>query len=62
VRPDDVASGVLVSADVKRHVEWLQEIADLGVDQLYLHQVARDVEQERFIEVFVDRVLPEIRS
>ena len=53
---------MLVSADVKRHIEWLQEIADLGVDQLYLHQVAHGVEQERFIEVFADRVLPEIRS
>ena len=62
VRPDDVTTGVLVSADAKRHVEWLQEIGDLGVDQLYLHQVARGVEQERFIEVFADRVLPEIRS
>ena len=62
VRPDDVTRGVLVSADVKRHVEWLQEIADLGADQLYLHQVARGVEQERFIEVFADRALPEIRS
>jgi probable non-F420 flavinoid oxidoreductase len=62
VRPDDVATGVLVSADVKRHIEWLGEIADLGVDQLYLHQVAQGAEQERFIEVFADRVLPEIRS
>jgi probable non-F420 flavinoid oxidoreductase len=60
VRPDDVAAGVLVSADVKRHVEWLREIADLGVEQVYLHQVGP--EQERFIEVFADRVLPEIGS
>ncbi len=62
VRPDDVATGVLVSADVKRHIEWLQEIADLGVDRLFLHQVGQGVEQERFIEVFADRVLPEFRS
>ena len=62
VRPDDVATGVLVSADVERHIEWLHEIADLGVDQLYLHQVAQGAEQERFIEVFGDRVLPEIQS
>jgi probable non-F420 flavinoid oxidoreductase len=62
VRPDDVTTGVLVSADPKRHVEWLQEIADLGADQLFLHQVGGGVEQERFIEVFADRVLPEIRS
>jgi probable non-F420 flavinoid oxidoreductase len=62
VRPDDVATGVLVSADVKRHIDWLQEIAELGVDQLFLHQVGQGSEQERFIEVFADRVLPEICS
>jgi hypothetical protein len=62
VRPDDVTTGVLVSADLKRHVDWLREIVDLGADQLFLHQVGRGVEQERFIEVFADRVLPEICS
>lgn len=62
VRPDDVASVVLVSADVKQHVEWLREITDLGVDQLYLHQVSRGPDQERFIEVFAERVLPEVTS
>ncbi len=31
---------------------------DLGVDELYLHQVPR--EQERFIDVFGDKVLPEL--
>jgi probable non-F420 flavinoid oxidoreductase len=62
VRPDDVATGLFVSADVKRHIEWLQEIADLGVDRLFLHQVGQGFEQERFSEVFADRVLPEICS
>jgi alkanesulfonate monooxygenase SsuD/methylene tetrahydromethanopterin reductase-like flavin-dependent oxidoreductase (luciferase family) len=62
VRPDDVATGVLVSSDTKRHIEWLREIADLGADQLFLHQVGRGAEQERFVEVFADLVLPEISS
>jgi probable non-F420 flavinoid oxidoreductase len=60
VRPDDVATGVLVSAEPKRHAEWLHEIADLGVDALYLHQVGE--EQERFIDEFAEHVLPEVRS
>jgi alkanesulfonate monooxygenase SsuD/methylene tetrahydromethanopterin reductase-like flavin-dependent oxidoreductase (luciferase family) len=62
VRPDDVATGVLVSSDAKCHIEWLREIADLGADQLFLHQVGRGAEQERFVEVFADLVLPEICS
>jgi probable non-F420 flavinoid oxidoreductase len=60
VRPDDVTTGVLVSADLERHVGWLRDILDLGVDQLFVHHVGPD--QERFIEVFADRVLPEICS
>jgi alkanesulfonate monooxygenase SsuD/methylene tetrahydromethanopterin reductase-like flavin-dependent oxidoreductase (luciferase family) len=62
VRPDDVTTGVLVSADVDRHIAWLRQIADLGVDRLFLHQVGRGAEQERFIDTFADRVLPEICS
>jgi probable non-F420 flavinoid oxidoreductase len=62
VRPGDVAGGVLVSADTSRHVDWLRQIADLGVDALYLHHVGKVPEQERFIDVFAERVLPEVVS
>jgi len=60
VRPDDVSGPVLVSADTGRHVKWLLELADLGVDAIYLHHVGQ--EQERFIEVFAEHVLPEVTS
>jgi probable non-F420 flavinoid oxidoreductase len=58
VRPEDVRGPVLVSADLSRHLAWLQEIADLGVDEIYLHHVGK--EQERFLEAFATRVLPEL--
>lgn len=58
VRPEDVVGSVLVSADTGRHVKWLLELADLGVDAIYLHHVGQ--EQLRFIETFADHVLPEV--
>ena len=58
VRPEDVREAVLVSSDLSRHAAWLKELAELGVDALYLHHVGRD--QRRFIEAFGEHVLPEI--
>ena len=58
VRPDDVRSSVLVSSDPKQHAAWLHEVLDLGVDEVDVHQVPR--EQERFIDVFADEVLPDL--
>jgi len=58
VRPDDVRGSVLVSSDPKQHAAWIHEVLDLGVDQVFLHQVPRP--QERFLELFGAEVLPEI--
>ena len=58
VRPEDVTDAVLISADPAQHVKWLRELTDLGVDALYLHHVGK--EQDRFIDVFGERVLPEV--
>ena len=58
VRPDDVTDAVLVSADPAQHVKWLQELADLDVDALYLHQVGKD--QQPFLDVFREQILPEV--
>jgi probable non-F420 flavinoid oxidoreductase len=60
VRPDDVRRHVLVSSDAACHAAWLAELAALGPSALFLHHVGQ--EQERFIEVFGERVLPELRS
>jgi probable non-F420 flavinoid oxidoreductase len=59
VRPDDVRGPVLVSSDLRWHVERLSELAALGVDGLYLHHVGR--EQDAFIEAFAAEVLPELK-
>jgi probable non-F420 flavinoid oxidoreductase len=60
VRPDALQDIVLVSSDTARHVEVLRELGELGFDEIYLHHVGRD--QERFIDVFGERVLPELRG
>jgi probable non-F420 flavinoid oxidoreductase len=59
VRPDDLRSGVLVSADLGRHVEWLRELAQLDLDAIYLHHVGRELEP--FIDAFGEHVLPALR-
>jgi probable non-F420 flavinoid oxidoreductase len=56
VRPEDMRGPVLVSADLGQHVAWIQELAALGFDAIYLHHVGQ--EQRRFIAAFGDHVLP----
>lgn len=60
VRPDDVVGSVLISSDFRRHIEWLNELAALGFDGLYLHHVGQ--EQGPFIEAFGAEVLPAVAS
>ena len=59
VRPDDIAQRLRVSSDPARHAAWLQEDIAMGFDQIYIHNVSR--EQELFIEVFGEKVLPALR-
>jgi probable non-F420 flavinoid oxidoreductase len=58
VRPEDMREAILVSADLGRHVAWIQELADLGFDELYLHHVGRA--QRPFIDAFGTEVLPQL--
>jgi probable non-F420 flavinoid oxidoreductase len=58
VRPEDMHDAVLISADLGRHVAWLQELAGLGFEELYLHHVGR--EQRVFVEAFGTEVLPQL--
>lgn len=59
IRPDDLRPHVLVSADPTRHVTWLHEYAELGVDEIYLlHHVGQD--QRQFLDVFGAEVLPQL--
>jgi probable non-F420 flavinoid oxidoreductase len=56
VRPDDVRGPVLISADLAQHTAWIHDLAELGVDAIYLHHVGQ--EQRRFIDAFGEHVLP----
>jgi len=56
VRPEDVRGPVLISSDLARHVAWIQELADLGLDAVYLHHGGK--QQRGFIDAFGEHVLP----
>jgi probable non-F420 flavinoid oxidoreductase len=56
VRPEDVARQVRISADIARHIAWIQEDIDLGFSRIYLHNV--NCNQRTFIEDFGAQVLP----
>jgi probable non-F420 flavinoid oxidoreductase len=58
VQPDALRDAVLVSADPMRHAAWIADFADYGFDQIYLHHVGQ--EQREWIDVFGERVLPQL--
>lgn len=58
VTPEDVAESVIVSSDLGEQRDRIQEFAELGFDQIFLHDVHRD--QESFIRDFGSKVLPEL--
>jgi len=61
IRQDEVAKKMRVSADPERHLDWLLADLELGFEEIDLHCVNRGA-QERFIETFGERVLPELRK
>jgi alkanesulfonate monooxygenase SsuD/methylene tetrahydromethanopterin reductase-like flavin-dependent oxidoreductase (luciferase family) len=58
-RPEDLDRSVNVSSDPARHAAWLHDYAAAGLDEITIHNVARD--QRPFIEEFGARVLPQLR-
>jgi probable non-F420 flavinoid oxidoreductase len=57
-RMEDVEEAVFVSADPHEHAEHLNELTELGFDEIYLHHVGQT--QDRFVEVFGEKVLPQL--
>ncbi|MFI7078758.1 TIGR03885 family FMN-dependent LLM class oxidoreductase [Micromonospora sp. NPDC049903] len=55
-----LAEVVNISADLGRHVGWLEEYIDLGFDQIALHHVGQ--EQRPFLDAFGEQVLPKLRG
>lgn len=58
VESEDTAESIIVAADLAEHVERIQELVELGFEEILLHNVHRD--QETFIRGFGARVLPEL--
>jgi coenzyme F420-dependent glucose-6-phosphate dehydrogenase len=58
VRPEDMHAAVRISSDLGRHIEWIERDFARGFDAVLLHEVG--AEQERFVEVFGEKVLPRI--
>jgi coenzyme F420-dependent glucose-6-phosphate dehydrogenase len=59
ISPADVKEKMRVSADVEQHLEWLREDVEMGFEEINLHCVHVE-QQERFIDVFGEKVLPEL--
>ncbi|HYH56335.1 MAG TPA: TIGR03885 family FMN-dependent LLM class oxidoreductase [Anseongella sp.] len=56
VKPADLDRYVHISAEPGVHAEWIERYISMGFELIILHNVNR--EQEQFIEVFGDKVLP----
>jgi probable non-F420 flavinoid oxidoreductase len=60
VRPEDMYDAVLISSDPAHLRDRLADLAQLGFDGMWIHHVGQ--QQERFIEVFGEHVVPELRT
>lgn len=58
VQLQDMHKAMLVSGDAEIHVDHIRHYADLGFDEIYLHNAGRN--QKEFIECFGQNVLPRI--
>lgn len=58
VDPEELKEQVKISADPGKHIQWIQEYMELGVEEIILHNVNEN--QEYFIEVFGSKVLPKL--
>ncbi|MDQ4037074.1 MAG: TIGR03885 family FMN-dependent LLM class oxidoreductase [Actinomycetota bacterium] len=58
VPPDAMRACVLVSSDPAQHAAWLQELIEIGFDEVYLHHVGQDLSE--FLDVFGQHVLPQL--
>jgi G6PDH family F420-dependent oxidoreductase len=56
VTEDMLAEAIPCGPDLERHAEAIQEFADAGVDELYLHQIGGGHDQ--FFEAYAREILP----
>jgi coenzyme F420-dependent glucose-6-phosphate dehydrogenase len=58
VTHDQICKSVRVSSDIAQQIEWIRRDRELGITELYLHNVNRD--QRSFIDTFAREVLPAV--
>jgi coenzyme F420-dependent glucose-6-phosphate dehydrogenase len=59
VQPEELKQMVRISSDIKQHIEWIRQDMQLGFERIILHNVNK--QQEEFIKVFGEKVLPEVK-
>ena len=60
VRPKDLDEHVVISASTAEHIDRIAAFAELGFEEIYLHNVGRN--QQSFIEAFGTHVLPALQK
>ena len=58
VRPENYKNRMLISPDLDEHRAQIQQFADLGFDEIHVHNVGRN--QEQFIKAFGEQVIPKL--
>ncbi len=59
VRKEDIAEKVACGNDPKKHMESIQKFIDLGVENIYVHQIGPD--QDGFFEFYQKHIIPEFK-
>ena len=59
VRAEDFKNRVLISPDLDEHLASLQHFADLGFDEIYVHNV--NINQAEFIQAYGEQVIPKLK-
>jgi coenzyme F420-dependent glucose-6-phosphate dehydrogenase len=58
VRPENYKNRVLISPDLDDHIAHLRHFAELGFNEIYVHNVGRN--QEAFIKAYGEKVIPAV--
>lgn len=58
VQPEELRQMVRISSNLQQHINWIKQDMELGFERIILHNVNR--QQEEFIKVFGEKVLPEV--
>jgi coenzyme F420-dependent glucose-6-phosphate dehydrogenase len=58
ITPENIRDCVLISSSVREHIKWIKQYIELGFEEIHLHQVG--VNQNKFIDIFGQQVLPDL--